>query len=227
MNELVEIKVGKTTACLTLPKLGELTMKADAGRETKRAGKAIIDGNRANIELCEALARIKSTESYKSIVNADGVNVTPTFGDYAEKILAMSKGGASNYASVGELFREHLRDGWKYGHFVLMLKLRKITDANGEALTADDILELLEERGATPASTTRELDSIINNILCEDNPSGDDGEEEEEKTETDDDSEDDELEHAFNVIRNRLEKAGNAKRVEELLNQLEKAVSAL
>ena len=224
-----EIKVGKTNAVMTIEAIGKLTMPADTGRETKKAFVAYEAGNKANLELCKALARIKTTESYKEVYNADGVNVTPTFGDFAELVLNMSKSGASGYASVGEVFGKLLDNGYKYGHFVLMLKLRKVLDENGNPLDGEAIVNLCEDHGATPEMSTRKLDDIIKSILCEDNDDNDgDGNGDEQGDdngdEQGDDNEANELDKAFRVIRAKATDAGVYDKVNKLIVELEKIV---
>ena len=214
------VKITKTSAVMTLDGIGVITMNCDAGRETKKIIVANETANKSNLALCESLARIKSTESYKSVLNSDGENITPTFSDFAEKVLGMSKGGASGYASVGEIFRDHLLDGWKYGHFVLMLKLRKILDDNGEPITGDEILEMLEEHGATVEMSTRALDELIKNLLAtgeSEDASGDgdgDGDGEESTEEIS-------ITTAFDVIRRALESNGLYEEYSSKLSELE------
>lgn len=219
-----EIKVGKTNAVMTIEAIGKLTMPADTGRETKKAFVAYEAGNKANLELCKALSRIKTTESYKEVYNADGVNVTPTFGDFAEIVLNMSKSGASGYASVGEVFGKLLDNGYKYGHFVLMLKLRKVLDENGNPLDGEAIVNLCEDHGAAPEISTRKLDEIIKGILCED--AGDDADAEDDTDDAEDDAEDttDDLDKAFKVIRSKATDAGVYDKVNKLILELEKIV---
>ena len=226
-----EIKVGKTNAVMTVDTIGKLTMPADTGRETKKAFVAVEAGNKANLELCKALARIKTTESYKEVYNADGVNVTPTFGDFAEVVLNMSKSGASGYASVGEVFGKLLDNGYKYGHFVLMLKLRKVLNENGNPLDGEAIVNLCEDRGATPEISTRKLDEIIKTILCEDNGQDEEAEDEdgdgEQGDEDGDENDADELDKAFKVIRSKATDAGVYDKVNKLIVELEKIVKGV
>ena len=213
-NELV--KITKTSAVMTLENIGAITMPADTGRNVKAILGAMEVGNKANLTMCKSLARIKSTESYKEVYNADGENVSPTFGDFAETILNMSKGGASNYASVGELFGKSFdSESWKYGHYVLMLKLRKILDENGEPLDGAAIIAMLEEHGATPDMSTRKLDELIKNLLCDGDGDGDgDGEEDEDNTVS--------LTTAFKVIRASAEKSGKWDKLQKRIIDLEK-----
>lgn len=229
-NEVV--KITKTSAVMTLDTIGAITMPADTGRNVKAILGAMEVGNKANLTMCKSLARIKSTESYKEVYNADGVNVSPTFGEFAETVLNMSKGGASNYASVGEVFGSYLESGWKYGHFVLMLKMRKIMDENGAPLNGQCIIEMLEEHGATPDMSTRKLDELIKNILCEAIEDGEEDEAEEDGADNEDGEEDEDeegntvsLTTAFKVIRASAEKSGKwdklQKRIIELEEELE------
>lgn len=228
-----EIKVGKTNAVMTIEAIGKLTMPADTGRETKKAFVAFEAGNKANLELCKALARIKTTESYKEVYNTDGVNVTPTFGDFAELVLNMSKSGASGYASVGEVFGDHLDNGYKYGHFVLMLKLRKILDENGAPLTGAAIIEMIEDHGATPEMSTRKLDELIKSLLgadpADDNADDADNEDDADGDGTGEDEADgaDDLEKAFRVIRAKATDAGVYDKVNKLIVELEKIVKGV
>lgn len=221
-NELV--KITKTSAVMTLESIGAVTMPADTGRNVKAIISAMEVGNKANLTMCKSLARIKSTESYKEVYNKDGVNVSPTFGDFAETILNMSKGGASNYASVGELFGNSFEsEGWKYGHYVLMLKLRKILDENGEPLDGAGIISMLEEHGATPDMSTRKLDELIKNLLC----AGDGEGEEDEDTEDCEENEESEtvsLTTAFRVIRASAEKSGKWEKLQKRIIELEEAL---
>ena len=140
--------------------------------------------------------------------------VDKAFGDFAEKVLEMSKSGASGYASVGEVFADYLDDsGYKYGHFVLMLKMRKILDENGEPLRGKDIVEMLEDHGATPEMSTRKLDELIKNLLCAEETEEEDESEEEGESEGESAAEDESAEAisittAFDVIRRALESNG-------------------
>lgn len=223
-----EIKVAKTSAVTTIDGIGAVTMPADTGRETKKIIVALETGNKASLQLCKSIARIKTTESYKEVMNADGENITPTFGDFAEKVLEMSKGSASGYASVGEVFANHLESGYKYGHFVLMLKMRKIVDENGEPLTGDAIIEMLEEHGATPELSTRKLDELIKNLLCETEPeTGDDdgdGAGADGDGETDDDKGVVSLTTCFKIIRASATSAGKYEELNKLIVELENAL---
>lgn len=225
-----EIKVAKTSAVTTIEGIGAVTMPADTGRETKKIIVALETGNKANLQLCKSIARIKTTESYKEVLNSDGENITPTFGDFAEKVLEMSKGSASGYASVGEVFANHLESGYKYGHFVLMLKMRKIVDENGEPLTGDAIIEMLEEHGATPELSTRKLDELIKNLLCETEPeTGDDdgdGAGADRDGETDDDKDVVSLTTCFKIIRASATSAGKYEELNKLIVELENALGA-
>lgn len=226
-----EIKVAKTTAVCTIDGIGAITMPADTGREAKKIFVALEAGNKANLQLCKSVARIKITESYKEVLNSDGENITPTFGDFAEKVLNMSKSGASGYASVGEVFKDNLDEsGYKYGHFVLMLKLRKIVDENGEPLDGDEIIEMLENHGATPEMSTRKLDELIKNLLCESVDAEDAGEAEtvdEDKDESEDESEETgviSLSTAFAVIRKSAESSGKWESLQAKIIEIEKAL---
>lgn len=225
-NEVV--KITKTSAVMTLDTIGAITMPADTGRNVKAILGAMEVGNKANLTMCKSLARIKSTESYKEVYNADGVNVSPTFGEFAETVLNMSKGGASNYASVGEVFGSYLESGWKYGHFVLMLKMRKIMDENGAPLNGQCIIEMLEEHGATPDMSTRKLDELIKNILCEAIEDGEEDEVEEDGADNEDGEEDEDEEDntvslttAFKVIRASAEKSGKWDKLQKHIIELE------
>lgn len=226
-----EIKVAKTSAVTTIEGVGAVTMPADTGRETNKIIVALETGNKANLQLCKSIARIKTTESYKEVLNSDGENITPTFGDFAEKVLEMSKGSASGYASVGEVFANHLESGYKYGHFVLMLKMRKIVDENGEPLTGDEIIKMLEEHGATPELSTRKLDELIKNLLCEgdendgagagsDDGTGDD----EGNNEETDDKGVVSLTTCFKIIRASATSAGKYEELNKLIVELENAL---
>lgn len=225
-NEVM--KITKTSAVMTLDKIGAITMPADTGRNVKAILGAMEVGNKANLTMCKSLARIKATESYKEIYNADGENVSPTFGDFAETVLNMSKGGASNYASVGDVFGAYLESGWKYGHFVLMLKMRKILDENGSPLNGQCIIEMLEEHGATPDMSTRKLDELIKNLLCEAIGDGEEDEDEEDGANNEDGEEEDEedntvsLTTAFKVIRASAEKCGKWDKLQKRIIDLEK-----
>lgn len=224
-NEVV--KITKTSAVMTLDNIGAVTMPADTGRNVKAILGAMEVGNKANLTMCKSLARIKATESYKEVYNSDGENVSPTFGEFAETVLNMSKGGASNYASVGEVFGAYLESGWKYGHFVLMLKMRKILDENGSPLNGQCIIEMLEEHGATPDMSTRKLDELIKNLLCEAIGDGEEDEEDGEDTEDGDEDEDEEnntvsLTTAFKVIRASAEKSGKWDKLQNRIIDLEK-----
>ena len=209
-----EIKVAKTNAVTTINGYGAITMPADTGRETKKIMVALEAGNKASLQLCKSIARIKTTESYKEVYDKDGTNITPTFGDFAEKVLEMSKSGASGYASVGEVFADYLDDsGYKYGHFVLMLKMRKILDENSEPLRGKDIVEMLEDHGASPEMSTRKLDELIKNLLCAEETEEEDESEEEVESKGESAAEDESEETisittAFDVIRRALESNG-------------------
>lgn len=220
-----EIKVAKTSAVTTINGIGAVTMPADTGRETKKIIVALETGNKANLQLCKSIARIKTTESYKEVLNADGENITPTFGDFAEKVLEMSKGSASGYASVGEVFANYLESGYKYGHFVLMLKMRKIVDENGEPLTGDAIIEMLEEHGATPELSTRKLDELIKNLLCEGDGNNDGaGDGDGDGAGDDDDKGVVSLTTCFKIIRASATSAGKYEELNKLIVELENAL---
>lgn len=224
---MYEIKVAKTSAVTTIDGIGAVTMPADTGRETKKIIVALETGNKANLQLCKSIARIKSTESYKEVLNSDGVNITPTFGDFAETMLEMSKSSASGYASVGEVFGDELESGYKYGHFVLMLKMRKIVDENGDPLSGKEIIEMLEEHGATPELSTRRLDELIKNLLCEnedddngggaDNDNGGDNE-------TNSDNGVVSLTTCFKIIRASATSAGKYEELNKMITELENAL---
>lgn len=222
-NEVV--KITKTSAVMTLETIGTVTMPADTGRNVKAIIGAMEVGNKANLTMCKSLARIKSTESYKEVYNSDGVNVSPTFGEFAETILNMSKGGASNYASVGELFGNFFeKESWKYGHYVLMLKLRKILDENGEPLGGTDIINMLEEHGATPAMSTRKLDELIKNLLCSGDDDGDGDGDGDGDVDGDGDGDGEDtisLTTAFKVIRSSAEKSGKWEKLQKRIIELE------
>lgn len=224
-----EIKVAKTSAVTTIDGIGAITMPADTGRETKKIIVALETGNKANLQLCKSIARIKTTESYKEVLNSDGENITPTFGDFAEKVLEMSKGSASGYASVGEVFANHLESGYKYGHFVLMLKMRKIVDENGEPLKGDAIIEMLEEHGASPELSTRKLDELIKNLLCEEpEPETGDGDGDGACADGDGETDDDKgvvsLTTCFKIIRASATSAGKYEELNKLIVELENAL---
>lgn len=226
---MYEIKVAKTSAVTTIDGIGAVTMPADTGRETKKIILALETGNKANLQLCKSIARIKNTESFKEVLNSDGVNITPTFGDFAETMLEMSKSSASGYASVGEVFGDHLEDGYKYGHFVLMLKMRKIVNENGDPLTGDEIIEMLEEHGATPELSTRRLDELIKNLLCENEDDGDsDGGDDGDGADTDKDTDKDNgvvsLTTCFKIIRASATSAGKYEELNKMITELENAL---
>lgn len=206
-----EIKVAKTNAVTTINGYGAITMPADTGRETKKIMVALEAGDKASLQLCKSIARIKTTESYKEVYDKDGLNITPTFGDFAEKVLEMSKSGASGYASVGEIFADYLDESkYKYGHYVLMLKMRKILDENGDPLSGREIIEMLEDHGATPEMSTRKLDELIKNLLCaeEEGDSEEESESEGSATEENETEEAISISTAFDVIRRALESNG-------------------
>lgn len=225
-----EIKVAKTNAVTTIDGIGAVTMPADTGRETKKIIVALETGNKANLQLCKSIARIKITESYKEVLNSDGENITPTFGDFAEKVLEMSKGSASGYASVGEVFGDYLDDsGYKYGHFVLMLKMRKIVDENGEPLTGKAIVEMLEEHGASPELSTRKLDELIKNLLCEGDGNNDVAGDDDDAGDADGAGDDGEkgvvsLTTCFKIIRASATSAGKYDELNKLIVELENAL---
>lgn len=210
-NEVVAVSKGKNPQGVMFIDGAKITMPADTGRETNKIYVANETGNKANLVLCESIARIKATESYKEVVDADGEKYTPTFGDFAEKILKMSKASASLYSSVGEVFSGLLDNGYKYGHFVLMLKLRKIMDENGNPLNGKCIVEMLEEHGAHTEMTTRELEELIKNLLAEDA-----GE-----------NELDELTRAFDIIRAKATDAGLYESLSNAISELEKRLKGV
>lgn len=227
-----EIKVAKTNAVTTIDGIGAVTMPADTGRETKKIIVALETGNKANLQLCKSIARIKTTESYKEVLNSDGENITPTFGDFAEKVLEMSKGSASGYASVGEVFADYLDDsGYKYGHFVLMLKMRKLLDENGDPLSGKEIIEMLEEHGASPELSTRKLDELIKNLLCEGDGNNDAGDDDyvgdgDGNNDAGDDGEKGvvSLTTCFKIIRASATSAGKYEELNKLIVELENAL---
>ena len=224
------IKLARTSAVTTIDGIGAVTMPADTGRETKKIIVALETGNKANLQLCKSIARIKTTESYKEVLNADGENITPTFGDFAEKVLEMSKSSASGYASVGEVFGNFLDSGFKYGHFVLMLKMRKILDENGDPLSGAEIFNMLDEHGANPEMSTRQLDELIKNLLCEDpEPETGDDDGDGEGDETGDETGNDDkgvvsLTTCFKIIRASATSAGKYEELNKLIVELESAL---
>lgn len=233
-NEIVKVTTGKNPQGVMLIDGAKIYMPADTGRETNKIYAAVEVGNKANLTLCEAIARIKTTESYKEVLDADGEYFTPTFGEFAEKVLNMSKSGASGYASVGEIFAGMLDNGYKYGHFVLMLKLRKILDENNEPLTGAAIIEMLEDHGANTEMSTRELDNLIKSLLNDTIDEGtDEGAEGEgeggEGTGEDEGDEDnrDDLTKAFDVIREKATSAGLYETLSAAIADLEKRLKGV
>ena len=218
-----EIKITKTNAVCTIENVGVVTMPADTGRETKKIYVANEAGNKANLALCMALNRIRQTESYKEIFNKDGENITPTFGDYAEKIVNMSKGGASNYATIGDVFGAFIENDkykYKYGHYCIMLKLRKLLDDNGNPLTGNDIVSMLEEHGASAEMSTRALDTLVKSLLCDDT---DDTGDTDDTDDTDDGNGDIiSITTAFDVVRAYAEKSGKWETAQGKILELEK-----
>lgn len=204
------VKISGVSGVMTLDGVGVVTMPAGAGRYTNSAYKALTASNKSALLLASSLSSMRSTEAYKEIKNADGVAVTPTFGEYAETVLKMSKGGASTYATVGDVFGDYFETAWKYSHYCIMLKLRKITDANGEPLSGKEIVEMLEERGATPEASTRKLDEIVSSILCEDSDDSEDGDEDGTGASAGSNESEEviSLTTAFDVIRRALESRG-------------------
>lgn len=236
-NEVVAVSKGKNPQGVMVIDGARITMPADTGRETNKIYVANEAGNKANLVLCESIARIKATESYKEVVDADGEKYTPTFGDFAEKILKMSKASASLYSSVGEVFSGLLDNGYKYGHFVLMLKMRKLLDENGCPFSGRMIVDFLEEHGAHTDMSTRELEELIKNLLAEtteeDEDAGEDAGEDEDTEDAGEDAEDaeeielDELTRAFDIIRAKATDAGLYESLSNAITELEKRLKGV
>ena len=227
-NEVVAVSKGKNPQGVMIIDGARITMPADTGRETNKIYVANEAGNKANLVLCESIARIKATESYKEVVDADGEKYTPTFGEFAEKILKMSKASASLYSSVGEVFSGLLDNGYKYGHFVLMLKMRKLLDENGNPFSGEMIVDFLEEHGAHTDMSTRELEELIKNLLAETTEDAEDEEESEDAEDAgEEDNELDELTRAFDIIRAKATDAGLYESLSNAISELEKRIKGV
>lgn len=147
---------------------GKLKMPIEVGKEVSRILKATAVNDTSSIALAITCYKIRENKSYLNIVDESGREVCSTFGDFAEKILDVSKSYASQYASVGEVFEDVLAGGdceWKFSQLMELLRLRKITDTNGDPITGAEIIELAESADITPASSIRSIRATVSGLL--------------------------------------------------------------
>lgn len=165
----------------------------ETGTDVKRLYDAMTVHETSGLAVAILCAKVRSEKGYRDITDENGEEVCPTFGEFAEKILDASKAYASLHANVGETFADEIADGktpWRYSQLEELLKLRKLTDADGNALTGADIIELAEVSGITPKSTIREIREFIDVKLHPTAPASEDADEDDEDTSGEDESED-------------------------------------
>lgn len=161
MNELT---VNKGNAILKTND-GNYVMTAEMGKTIKTARTAIVAGEKSNMTLAVICAGVRANKTYENITREDGAEVCRTYGDFAEKVLDMSASSATQYANVGEFFCNELESGYKYGQLAEFLKLRKLTDVDGNPYTASEIIAELERCGITPDSTIKAIRTAIDALL--------------------------------------------------------------
>ena len=147
---------------------GKLKMPVEVGKEVSRILKATAVNDTSSIALAITCYKIRENKSYLDIVDESGREVCSTFGDFAEKILDVSKSYASQYASVGEVFEDVLASGkcvWKFSQLMELLRLRKITDTNGDPITGSDIIDLATSAEITPESSIRSIRATVSGLL--------------------------------------------------------------
>lgn len=201
MNEL---RVYQKTATL---KTANQTYKmtAQTGKALQKIFEVVTVSENSSLALALLCANVRASKMYKEILDEDGSPVCDTFGDFAEKILGMSKSFASLHASVGELFAGDVivdgKSAWKYTQLEEFLKLRKKLDTEGNPLfkSGSEIIDYCEECGITPKSTVKEIRGFIDAVLhseeTEEDEDGEgatnstgEGEEPDENTEEDEDA---------------------------------------
>ena len=149
-------------------------MTAETGTALKHIFEVVEVSENTSFALAIMCAKVRSEKMYKNILDEAGNPVCDTFGDFAEKILGMSKAFASLHASVGEVFADEIANNtpWKYTPLEELLKLRKKLDTDGNPAfdSGKDILEFCEVSGITPKSTVKEIRGFIDAVLHEETP---------------------------------------------------------
>lgn len=166
MNEL---KVYTKSATLTTSE-GKYKMPAETGNTLKKIFEFVTVSENSSLALAVMCAKVRADKMYKDILDESGDPVCDTFGDFAEKILGMSKAFGSLHASVGEVFADELAEmktEWKYTQLEELLKLRKKLDTEGNPAfaTGAEIIDYCYECGITPKSTVREIRGFVDAVL--------------------------------------------------------------
>ena len=198
-NKLV---LNKKTATLTTA-THRYRLPIETGTDVKRLYDAMTVHETSGLAVAILCAKVRASKGYRDITDENGDEVCPTFGEFAEKILDASKAYASLHANVGEVFAEEIADGktpWRYSQLEELLKLRKLTDADGNALTGADIIEIAEVSGITPKSTIREIREFIDVKLHPSKPADEDTDAEDTDAEEIDEAGEDVEEDAFVTI---------------------------
>ena len=175
-NKLV---LNKKTATLTTA-THRYRLPIETGTDVKRLYEAMTVHETSGLAVAILCAKVRADKGYRDITDENGDEVCPTFGEFAEKILDASKAYASLHANVGEVFADEISDmktPWRYSQLEELLKLRKLTDADGNALTGADIIEIAEVSGITPKSTIREIREFIDVKLHPSAPADEDADE--------------------------------------------------
>ncbi len=193
MNEL---KVYTKSATLTTPE-GKYKMPAETGNTLKKIFEFVTVSENSSLALAVMCAKVRADKMYKEILDENGNPVCENFGDFAEKILGMSKAFGSLHASVGEVFADELAElktEWKYTQLEELLKLRKKTDTEGNSVftTGAEIIDYCYECGITPKSTVREIRGFIDAVLNKNTENDAEGEENTEESESPEESENNE-----------------------------------
>ena len=215
MNELT---VNKENAILKTND-GNYVMTAEMGKTIKTARAAIVAGEKSNMTLAVICAGVRANKTYSNITREDGAEVCRTYGDFAEKVLDMSASYATQYANVGEFFVAELESGYKFGQLTEFLKLRKLTDVDGNPFTASEIIAELERCGITPDSTINSIRTAIDALLhgttgAEDGDGENDGDGDGEDT-----TKDDKKERRLDALLDELEEYATDKQSKQLYDK--------
>ena len=214
MNELT---VNKGNAILKTND-GNYVMTAEMGKTIKTARAAIVAGEKSNMTLAVICAGVRANKTYENITREDGAEVCRTYGDFAEKVLDMSAAYATQYANVGEFFAAELESGYKFGQLTEFLKLRKLTDVDGNPYTASEIIAELERCGITPDSTIKAIRTAIDALLHGTTGAEDDGESDGDG-DGEDTTEDDKKERRLDALLDVLEEYATDKKSKQLYDK--------
>lgn len=188
-----KLTLNKKTATLVTA-THKYKLPIETGTDVKRLYDAMSIHETSGLAVAVLCAKVRADRGYRDITDENGNEVCATFGEFAEKILDASKAYASLHANVGEVFADEIADGktpWRYSQLEELLKLRKLTDADGNALTGADIIEVAEVSGITPKSTIREIREFIDVKLHPSAPADEDVDEDaDEDVDEDTDAED-------------------------------------